>query len=164
MQCEQGVINAAPLKETYLRFNFTAHNSNKSWNSRSNFISKGISNNHFSEPNRGVRAPCVCAVRTFCKRSRDLRSEKQKDAKTQAAPPREVSHHGSAGLPPRLDWGKRTSAPLGGTSEARFPPAAAVGSVRQEGRGARCGADEEKRGEESRREVRREAKRSRHLP
>lgn len=145
-------MKVAPLKETYLRFNLTGHKSNKSWYLRSNFARKRITNNHFSEQNKGVRVPCVCAVRTSCKRSRDLRSEKQKDAKTHAAPSRKLSHHGSAGLPPRLDWGKppRLSniGPLGGTSETRFLPAAALVSVRQEGRGA------ERSGEE----------RSRHLP
>lgn len=69
-------------------------------------------NNHFSELNTGVRVRRVCAARTSCKRSRDLRSQKQKDAQTQAASSRKLSHRGSAGLPPRLDWGARPSAHL----------------------------------------------------
>ena len=91
----------------------------------------------------------MCALRTSCERSRDLRGDKQKDAETHAASSRKLSHHGSAALPPRLDWGKRPRlsiiGPLGGASETRFLPAAAAVSVRQEGRGAERSGEERSR-------------------
>lgn len=132
-----------------IQFNWTQLEKKKAGIYAQTLHGNASQNIHFSEQNKGVRVRRVCAVRTSCKRSRDLRSQKQKDAQTQAASSRKLSHRGSAGLPPRLDWGARPSAHLEAPhSRVSFRLPRGLASARK-GRGEdKRGGVAERRGEE----------------